>query len=160
MTTHVSDDAFDHDEGARASSLKSVHKLSMHDPIYEQQLLRDLAIINERTRAELGPSPRKGLVKQTRRKPNLAQPAQATVLREGMCGFPIMELQAHLKRLGYTDARGRPLAADGRFGPVTRMALLGFQVEHGVEANGVCDQATRALVQNAAEDLGHVETVP
>lgn len=51
------DDTFNSEEGARPSSLIPVHKLSTPDPIYDQQLMRELAIINERTRRELGPPP-------------------------------------------------------------------------------------------------------
>lgn len=158
MTTYEPD-AFDHDEGARASSLIPVHKLATRDPIYDQQLLRDVELINARTRAELGPPPRKRVPEQAKRKPILPEPAPPTALHEGMCGFSIMELQAHLKRLGYSDARGRALATDGRFGPSTRTALLGFQVEHGLEANGICNEVTLTLVRKVVEDLGHVETL-
>ncbi|MGE7137815.1 hypothetical protein ACQKIE_09325 [Luteibacter sp. NPDC031894] len=48
-------------EGARASSLKSVHKLSVRDPHHDLQLLRDLEIINARTEAELGKLPHGGV---------------------------------------------------------------------------------------------------
>jgi len=43
------------EEGARPSSLIPVHKLSTRDPLHDMQLLRDVAIINERVRRELGP---------------------------------------------------------------------------------------------------------
>ncbi|WP_413623969.1 hypothetical protein [Luteibacter sp. Lutesp34] len=46
------------EEGARPSSLIPVHKLSTRDPLHDLQLLRDVAIINERVRRELGPPPR------------------------------------------------------------------------------------------------------
>ncbi|MGC1547562.1 MAG: hypothetical protein WA777_03465, partial [Rhodanobacter sp.] len=58
-----------HGEGARASSLIPVHKLSTPDPLYDLQLLRDLAIINERTVRELGPMPPGGLPVIPKRKP-------------------------------------------------------------------------------------------
>ena len=45
-------------EGARPSSLIPVHKLATRDPLHDMQLLRDVAIINERVRRELGPPPR------------------------------------------------------------------------------------------------------
>ena len=41
-------------EGARPSSLVAVHKLRTPDPLYDQQLQREVATINERTRKELG----------------------------------------------------------------------------------------------------------
>lgn len=46
------------EEGARPSSLITVHKLTTRDPLHDLQLLRDVAIINERVRRELGPMPR------------------------------------------------------------------------------------------------------
>lgn len=46
------------EEGTRPSSLIPVHKLSTRDPLHDLQLLRDVAIINERVRRELGPPPR------------------------------------------------------------------------------------------------------
>lgn len=157
--TKYETDAFDHDEGARASSLIPVHKLATRDPIYDQQLLRDVELINARTRAELGPPPRKRVPEQAKRKPVLPEPTRPAALREGMCGFAVMELQALLKRLGYSDARGRPLATDGRFGPSTRTAVLGFQVEHGLEANGMCDEVTLTLVRKVVEDAERVESI-
>jgi len=43
------------EDGARPSSLIPVHKLSTPDPLHDLQLLRDVAIINEKVRRELGP---------------------------------------------------------------------------------------------------------
>ncbi|HEY4294130.1 hypothetical protein [Luteibacter sp.] len=37
----------------------SVHKLSTRDPLHDMQLLRDVALVNERVRRELGPPPSK-----------------------------------------------------------------------------------------------------
>jgi hypothetical protein len=54
------------EEGARASSLIPVHKLATRDPLHDMQLLRDVAIINERVRRELGPVPTANTVPQSR----------------------------------------------------------------------------------------------
>jgi len=54
---NAEDDDFN-GEGARPSSLIPVHKLATRDPMHDLQLLRDVAIINERVRRELGPMPR------------------------------------------------------------------------------------------------------
>lgn len=51
------EDDRENEEGANPSSLIPVHKLRIPDPLYDQQLLRDVEIINERTRRELGPPP-------------------------------------------------------------------------------------------------------
>lgn len=45
------------EEGARPSSLIPVHKLATRDPLHDLQLLRDVAIVNEQVRRELGPPP-------------------------------------------------------------------------------------------------------
>ncbi|MGC1550453.1 MAG: hypothetical protein WA777_18180 [Rhodanobacter sp.] len=58
-----------HEEGARPSSLIPVHKLATPDRLYDLQLLRDLAIVNERTARELGPMPPGGLPVIPKRKP-------------------------------------------------------------------------------------------
>ena len=46
------------EDGARPSSLIPVHKLATRDPMHDLQLLRDVAIINEQVRRELGPMPK------------------------------------------------------------------------------------------------------
>ncbi|MGC1550247.1 MAG: lysozyme inhibitor LprI family protein [Rhodanobacter sp.] len=48
-----------------------MHKLATPDPLYDPQLLRDVAIINERTVRELGPMPPGGLPTTPKRKPKL-----------------------------------------------------------------------------------------
>lgn len=65
------DNDYDHDEGARPSSLISVRNLSTPDPLYDLQLIRELEIINARTRAELGPMPRDGVPVEIKRKPSV-----------------------------------------------------------------------------------------
>ncbi|MGC1549076.1 MAG: hypothetical protein WA777_11155 [Rhodanobacter sp.] len=57
------------EEGARPSSLIPVHKLATPDRLYDLQLLRDLAIVNDRTVRELGPMPPGGLPVIPKRKP-------------------------------------------------------------------------------------------
>lgn len=61
------------EDDAEASSLQPVHKLSRPDPLHELQLLRDLAIINERTERELGPRPRQVAPVEPRRKPSFGR---------------------------------------------------------------------------------------
>lgn len=56
-------------------------------------------------------------------------------LKRGSLGLPVQELQ---RRLG--------VRADAIFGPDTFAALMKFQIEHGLKADGVVDEATnRAL---------------
>ena len=65
------DDRHDNDEGNRPSPIRPVHKLSTSDPLYEQQLLRDVAIVNERIRKELGSALHRAEATQPKRKPRL-----------------------------------------------------------------------------------------
>lgn len=54
------------------------HVTRVHDPHHDAQLLRDLAIINAKTLAELGPLPPRGLPVESKRKPRpLRSQAQA-----------------------------------------------------------------------------------
>lgn len=59
------------DDGASPSSLIPVHKLPTPDSLYDQQLLRDLTIVNDQTYKELGSRPRRSSPVQPRRKPDL-----------------------------------------------------------------------------------------
>ncbi len=56
-------------------------------------------------------------------------PAVKPVLKEGSKGADVKVVQ---KKLGLT--------ADGVFGPLTKKAVVGFQVKHDIEANGIVDE--------------------
>lgn len=58
-------------------------------------------------------------------------------LRLGMSGTDVMEIQAMLQKIGY-----QPGAVDGYFGPQTANAVIQFQREHGLIADGVIGPAT------------------
>jgi peptidoglycan hydrolase-like protein with peptidoglycan-binding domain len=62
----------------------------------------------------------------------------------------LTEMQAALHDLGY-KGNGRELVADGAYGPASADALRAFQREHGMEASGLADEATRTAVRTAAE---------
>jgi hypothetical protein len=67
----VARDGLDKGEGAHPSSMHAVHRLANVDRHYDLQLLRDLAIVNARTRSELGPLPVGGVPLVVKRKPEL-----------------------------------------------------------------------------------------
>lgn len=67
----MSSDAFDEGEGARPSSLKPVRRMTTGDRHYDLQLLRELEVINARTRTDLGPSPIGGIPLEVKRRPEL-----------------------------------------------------------------------------------------
>lgn len=68
---NVARGGLDKDEGAHPSSMQAVHRLATMDRHYDLQLLRDLAIVNARTRSELGPLPVGGVPLVVKRKPEL-----------------------------------------------------------------------------------------
>ena len=55
-----------------------------------------------------------------------APPVFQSVLRRDDRGDEVGAVQQQLSQLGYTDARGRALAADGHFGPATQAAVQAF----------------------------------
>ena len=67
-------------------------------------------------------------------------------LHLGSTGKDVVALQHALDRLGYKDAHGRRLAADGDFGTRTREALEAFQRDHHLEAKGVYGPETRRVL--------------
>ncbi|SEV92596.1 XVIPCD domain-containing protein [Luteibacter sp. 329MFSha] len=90
------------------------------------------------------------------------EPAQAAshALRHGSHGQAVSDLQTQLAQLGYADAEGRPLGADGRFGAGTQAAVEAFQREHGLAADGIAGARTQeavanALAQGATRPLDH-----
>ncbi|MCC4617724.1 peptidoglycan DD-metalloendopeptidase family protein [Xanthomonas campestris pv. asclepiadis] len=67
-------------------------------------------------------------------------------LRHGEQGSDVGKLQQDLNRLGVRDAQGNRLAEDGRFGDNTREAVIAFQKQHGLQADGVVGRNTQAAL--------------
>lgn len=87
----------------------------------------------------------------TSRAPREAQAVAAlpTVLKQGATGDHIERMQSSLARLGYSDASGRVLKADGDFGERTGEAVKAFQKAHGLQVDGVVGPDTRAALLKA-----------
>jgi putative chitinase len=86
----------------------------------------------------------------TRAKEALAEPAvlnQAVGLRRGAEGEPVRELQANLLRLG------RKVVVDGQFGPATERAVVQFQRDHQLTADGIVGPKTAAEILQALANL-------
>ena len=68
-------------------------------------------------------------------------------LMEGDWGLDVEEMQRRLMELGYFRD-----SVDGQFGPKTKEALINFQRENSLPANGVLDRKTREALyaQDAA----------
>ncbi len=60
----------------------------------------------------------------------------APVLKEGMTGSSVKELQRRLSEWGY------PVEVDGRFGPLTKAAVEKFQKERGLAVDGIVGAPT------------------
>ena len=67
------------------------------------------------------------------------------ILRRGVSGSAVERLQQALK-----EASFNPGAVDGRFGPATEAALMGFQRACGLHADGVCGPLTWARLDGKA----------
>jgi hypothetical protein len=77
-----------------------------------------------------------------------AQPApldnRRPVLRFGDRGAFVLDLQDQLDRIHYFVGK-----IDGKFGRRTREAVLGFQADHGIEADGIVGPQTWATLRTA-----------
>jgi peptidoglycan hydrolase-like protein with peptidoglycan-binding domain len=68
------------------------------------------------------------------------------ILKLGSTGDDVKILQTQLKELGYYDS-----VIDGQYGPTTRNAVLKFQQDQGLVANGIAGTQTQNLVQAEVE---------
>lgn len=73
----------------------------------------------------------------------LPETGRATV-RAGDRGAMVLDLQDQLRRLGYFAGK-----MDGHFGPLTRGAVVAFQADHGLGADGVVGPKTWAAILDA-----------
>ena len=75
--------------------------------------------------------------------PQAAAHSHATApLRTGASGSPVANLQTQLNALGYKNSQGRPLQADGSFGPATDTAVRAFQQDHHLTVDGIAGDRT------------------
>ena len=70
--------------------------------------------------------------------------APRTVLRKGMRGEDVKTLQENLNSLGYNCG-----AADGIFGQNTFRAVVAFQEDHHLDADGIAGRLTQAAIEEA-----------
>lgn len=64
-------------------------------------------------------------------------------------GASVEALQQQLGALNYGSENGRPLRADGHFGPATQAAVEAFQRDHHLAADGVAGPRTQEALQRA-----------
>lgn len=88
------------------------------------------------------------IVTATPRQANLNRPSvggEYPVLSQGSTGAAVTRLQQRLQQLGYFQSK-----PTGNFGPITRDAIIAFQRNSGITANGIANQQTwNALVGSA-----------
>ncbi|MGN6738806.1 peptidoglycan-binding protein [Dyella sp.] len=80
------------------------------------------------------------------------------VLAFGDRGAAVTSLQNGLHRLGYTDADGTPLMADGDFGRNTQHAVEAFQRDHRLTVDGKAGPQTEAAISRTLATQG-VQTI-
>ena len=71
-------------------------------------------------------------------------PTAEPVLRTGMTGQSVKDLQSRLYTLGYYSGE-----IDGQFGPGTKEAVLGFQRRNGLGADGIVGAETKEKLFSA-----------
>lgn len=71
-------------------------------------------------------------------------PTPAPVIRHGAQGDEVKNLQSRLKTLGFYDGE-----IDGQFGAGTRNAVILFQQQHGLQADGIVGTETSAILFSA-----------
>lgn len=67
-------------------------------------------------------------------------------LKAGMWGEDVRTLQVNLASLCFTDGEGKPLQADGVYGPTTVAAVRAFQRLHELDADGIAGPKTQAAI--------------
>lgn len=77
--------------------------------------------------------------------------SQKLLAQAGNTGPAVQTLQSQLNQLGMTDAQGRALSEDGRFGPRTGQAVEAFQKANGLTVDGVVGPQTRQALENALQ---------
>lgn len=70
-----------------------------------------------------------------------------TALRIGSQGYQVKALQERLSELGYHTG------IDGDFGPATRRSVVAFQVDHGLDVDGMVTSQTNAKLKSAVPHM-------
>ena len=76
--------------------------------------------------------------------PDPSLPTAEPVLRTGMTGQSVKDLQSRLYTLGYYSGE-----IDGQFGAGTQAAVIDFQRANGLDADGMVGAETKAILFSA-----------
>ena len=77
--------------------------------------------------------------------PNNTPAPTPVLLKPGVKGDEVTKLQQRLKELGYYTGD-----VDGAFGPGTQEAVIRFQTQHGLAADGIAGEGTRSALYSAS----------
>lgn len=90
-----------------------------------------------------------------------AAPMADGTLRKEEHGPEVKALQERLNQLGYTDADGKALGTDGKFGDRTKHAVEAFQRDHHLDVDGIAGKDTlRALREAQVQRPGAAAATP
>jgi putative chitinase len=78
-------------------------------------------------------------------------------LKYGDEGSAVQELQQQLRHIGYCDMDG-PVNADGDFGPRTHHAVMAFQRDYGLLADGIAGPKTWQALRHAARRVARKQS--
>lgn len=99
----------------------------------------------EDMRATPTPAPSAGIIALVTLDPSQPTPTPTEpLLRNGAQGSEVEKLQSRLKELGFYEGE-----VDGQFGNGTRNAVILFQTQHGLEADGIVGPATKELIYSS-----------
>ena len=82
---------------------------------------------------------------------NATNAAAGGLLKHGERGADVRAMQETLNKLGYRDAQGQPLRADGDYGDRTGESLRSFQRAHGLKEDGLAGPKTLDALKQAAQ---------
>ncbi|OPY57871.1 MAG: Peptidoglycan endopeptidase LytF precursor [Pelotomaculum sp. PtaU1.Bin035] len=75
--------------------------------------------------------------------PAVAVRAEQPVLKQGMSGDDVLKLQSNLLKAGYFNG-----SLDGNFGSITQSAVLNFQADNRLAADGIAGPETLQVLQS------------
>ena len=106
----------------------------------------NVAGLSDLTAAEMQrtptPAPSAGAIQLVTLDPSLPTPTPTeALLRNGAKGNEVEKLQSRLKELGFYQDE-----VDGQFGNGTKAAVVLFQTQHNLEADGIVGPATKELI--------------
>lgn len=93
----------------------------------------------------LTPTPIPGFGSVFQVTPDPSAPTPEPVIRSGATGEAVVKLQNRLQALGYYTG-----TVDGQFGPGTRTAVITFQQQNGLQADGIVGAETSEVLYSAA----------